>query len=206
MTLVLARDQQQRALETDTPEQAAVFGRLYNQTARSLRQTLALKARLDRECRISNRERRAEIRRKNQPPTDPPREGGDPGFFPGSIGAGRLDIKPIAAPTAETHKTPGSPPSRGGSGFRGPASHMPRWTEYERLDCADELNGEGSGLSLFNADPNPPETWPPWDPAWQRTLSPPSPAPPPWPPPTERPSRQGPTVPGCGPAWPVPPR
>ncbi len=58
MTLVLARDQQQRALESDDPEQAAVFGRLYNQTARSLRQTLALKARLDRECRMANRERR----------------------------------------------------------------------------------------------------------------------------------------------------
>ncbi len=58
MTLELARDQQQRALETDNPEQAAIFGRLYNATARSLRQTLALKARLDRECRLANRERR----------------------------------------------------------------------------------------------------------------------------------------------------
>ena len=70
MTLVLARDQQQRALEADNPEQAAVFGRLYNATARSLRQTLALKARLDRECRIANRERREQsAARKARRPT-----------------------------------------------------------------------------------------------------------------------------------------
>ncbi len=92
MTLVLARDQQQRALETDNPEQAAVFGRLYNATARSLRQTLALKARLDRECRLANRERREETAARKAP--------------------------------------------------RPAANQASRRAEYERLDCARELNGE----------------------------------------------------------------
>ncbi len=64
--LTLARDLHERALAAETTEEACNLGLAFHRISRSLRQTLALEARLERDRRRQDHEDRAEAARQDQ--------------------------------------------------------------------------------------------------------------------------------------------
>lgn len=62
--LALARDLHARALVVEDVAEAADLGLAFHRVARSVRQTLALEAKLDRDRRMAEREDRADVRRE----------------------------------------------------------------------------------------------------------------------------------------------
>jgi len=64
--LSLARDLHQRAMTAETPDEAAGLAGAFHRISRSVRQSLALEARLERDRCRADREDQAEIRREHE--------------------------------------------------------------------------------------------------------------------------------------------